>query len=47
MGDGEFGEGVFIVEKDFVFFDFDGVAIDKGEFIEFDFGQGVFFKFFD
>ena len=47
VGDGEFGECAFIVEEDFVFFDFDGIAVDVSEFIEFDFGKGFAFEFFE
>lgn len=44
--DGEFGECAFIVEEDFVFFDFEGFVVGGGEFVEFDFGEGFSFKFF-
>ena len=44
MGDRELGQGAFIVEEDFVFFDFNRVPIDVGELIEFRFSQGVLFQ---
>ena len=47
VGDGEFIEGAFVGEDDFIFFDTHVVAIGEGEFIEFGFGDWFFFKFFD
>lgn len=35
------------MEEDFVFLDFIRAAVDVGEFIELDFGEGLFFKFFE
>ena len=47
VGNGELGQGAFVVEEDFVFFDFDSVAVDEGEFVEFYFCKGFAFEFFD
>ncbi len=33
--DGEFGQGAFIVYEDFIFFDFDRIAVRESEFVEF------------
>lgn len=34
MGDREFGQRAFVVEEDFVFFDFDRIAIGESELVE-------------
>lgn len=47
VGDGQLGQGALVVEEDLILFDLDGIAVDIGELVELDFGQGFFFEFFD